>query len=54
MSKVNDIVDDIKYLEDLGLESEDILERILVDYNGYATNKDIVTAFKKCGYTVTL
>lgn len=54
MSKVKDIEDDIKYLEDLGLEAEEILESILRDYNGYATNKDIKTAFKNCDYDVTL
>ena len=54
MSRVNDIMDDIRYLEGLGLGAEEILESILRDYTACATNKDIVTAFKKCGYTVTL
>ena len=53
MSKVKDIEDDIRYLEDLGLEAEEILENILSNCTGY-TNKEIVTAFKNCGYDVTL
>ena len=52
--KLEGMIDDIKYLEDLGLEAEEILERILSDDNGYTDNKTIVEAFKKCGYDVTL
>jgi hypothetical protein len=52
--KLEGMIDDIKYLEDLGLEAEEILESILSDDNGYTDNKTIVEAFKKCGYTVSL
>lgn len=52
--KLEGMIDDIKYLEDLGLEPQEILESILSDDNGYTDNKTIVEAFKKCGYDVTL
>lgn len=51
--KLEGMIDDIKYLEDLGIEPEEILENILTNNNG-ADNKTIVEAFKKCGYDVTL
>lgn len=52
--KLEGMIDDIKYLEEQGLEAEEILENILSNDNGYTDNKTIVEAFKKCGYTVRL
>jgi hypothetical protein len=46
------IIDDIKYLEKLGLSIEEILENITATYQGY--ERLIVSAFKKMGYDVTL
>lgn len=53
MDRIKDIMDDIRYLEVLGLESNEIFESILRDYAD-TDNKDILTAFTKCGYTVNL
>lgn len=52
MDKVKMIIDDIKYLENLGLEGEEILENIL------SVDRDIdksilIKAFDKCGYDLT-
>lgn len=53
MDKIKDIMDDIRYLEVLGLESDEIFDSISRDYAD-TDNKDILTAFTKCGYTVNL
>ena len=46
------IEDDIAYLEDLGLESGEILESIIRDYDYDKDKKAIIKAFKNCGYTI--
>lgn len=48
---INEIISDIKYLEDLGEE----IEWDSVDVNNYSltpTNQEIKEAFKRCGYSV--
>lgn len=52
--KLEGMIDDIKYLEEQGLEAEEILENIISNDNGYTDNKTIKEAFKKCGYTISL
>lgn len=50
--KLEGMIDDIKYLEDLGLEAEEILDNVLSD-DSCIDKKMVVEAFKKCGYDVT-
>lgn len=49
---VKDIEDDIKYLEDLGLEATEVFESIVRDYNYDKDKKAIIKAFENCGYKI--
>jgi len=50
---INSMVDDIKYLEDLGLDGEEIWDNFKPsDYGNNATDYHKKKAFEKCGYTV--
>lgn len=52
---IEQMVEDIKDLESIGVDGDDLWESIrLCNYSFYSTEEDKIKAFKKAGYTVEL
>lgn len=49
------MVDDIRYMEENGIDGDDLWEGIILDqYSYYNTEEDKIEAFKRAGYTVEI
>lgn len=49
------MVDDIRYMEENGIDGDDLWEGIiLAQYSYYNTEEDKIEAFKRAGYTVEI
>lgn len=52
---IKQMVDDIRYLEDNGIDGDDLWDGIdLNQYSYYSKEEDKVEAFRRAGYDVTI